>query len=151
MSRSRGFSLMELVVVIIIVAILAALAVPKLSDTDVQASWFHEQAKAAVRFAQRQAVAQRRCVFVSLSASQPQVRLFYGSGSQLSDCTITATALTDISTGAAYALTAPSGSTVTPPTPAAFAFDSLGRTSAAVSFTAGSGTIVVNAESGYVP
>ena len=146
MKRAKGFSLLELVVVIAIAGILAALAIPRFTDRESKASWFHEQVKAAVRYAQRQAVAQRRCVFVSLSATDPQLQLFYGS----SNCVVTATPLTDIVTGAPYALSAPSGVTLSP-VPSSFSFDSLGRpTGGAVSFSSGGGTITVNAESGYV-
>lgn len=146
MRRAGGFSLLELVVVIAIAGILAALAIPRLTDRESKASWFHEQVKAAVRYAQRQAVAQRRCVFVSLSATDPQLQLLYGNSS----CVVTATALTDIATGAPYALSAPSGVALSP-VPSSFSFDSLGRpTGGAVSFSSGGGTITVNAESGYV-
>jgi len=146
MKRATGFSLLELVVVIAIAGILAALAIPRFTDSESKASWFHEQVKAAVRYAQRQAVAQRRCVFVSLAASDPQLRLFYGDSS----CAVTTTAVTDIATGGPYALSAPSGVALSP-VPSSFAFDSLGRpTGGAVSFSSGGGTITVNAESGYV-
>ena len=147
MRVTKGFSLLELVIVLILAGILTALAIPRLTNTESQATLFHEQVKATVRYAQRQAVAQRRCVFVSLQGIAPQVQLFYGDN----NCAITGSALTEITTGAAYALTAPSGVTLTPPTPAQFAFTSLGQPSGgAVSFSTGGGTIIVNAETGYV-
>ena len=147
MRRPQGFSLLELVVVLILAGILTALAIPRLTNTESQATWFHEQVKAAVRYAQRQAVAQRRCVFVSLQSSAPQVRLSYGDN----NCADTGTRLTEISTGADYVLTAPSGVVFPPPTPAQFAFNSLGQpTGGAVAFSTGGGTINVNADTGYV-
>ena len=139
---AMGFSLIELVVVILIAGILAALALPNFNQPQIDATWFHEQAKAAVRYAQREAVAQRRCVFVSVSATQLQ--LFYGDAS----CAITATPLTQITTGGAYVLTAPTGVTLAP-APSSFSFNGLGQSAGAALTVAGK-TITVTAETGYV-
>jgi MSHA pilin protein MshC len=141
MKRARGFSLVELVVTIVIATIIAVIAIPRFTDSESKATWFFEQVKAGVRYAQREAVAQRRCVFVSTSATQLQ--LFYGDSS----CAITATPLADFATGAAYVLTAPSGVTIGPTT---FSFNGLGQPSAPVSLSVGSRTITVTAETGYV-
>lgn len=140
--EARGYSLLELVVTIIIAGILAALTFPIFNQPQIDATWFHEQVRAAVRYAQREAVAQRRCVFVSVSATQLQ--LFYGDVS----CVITATPLTQITTGGAYALTAPSGVTLSP-APSSFSFNGLGQSAGAVLTVAGK-TITVTAETGYV-
>ena len=146
MTRGKGFSLLELVVVLVIAGIVAVLALPSFTDSESKAAWFHEQVKAALRYAQRQAVAQRRCVFVSLSAAAPQVQLSYGN----SACANTGTPLVDVGSGAAYAVNVP-GAALAPPAPAAFAFDSLGRpTGGGVAFSAGGASISVDAETGYV-
>jgi len=139
--RARGFSLVELVVTIIIAGILAAIVIPQFNQPEIESSWFYEQVKAGVRYAQREAVAQRRCVFVDVSASQ--VRLFYGDAS----CAITATPVTQLATGQAYVLDAPSGLTLTPAT---FSFNGLGQPSAGVALTVGASAITVTAETGYV-
>ena len=145
----KGFSLIELVVVILLTAILAAIAIPSFTDTESKATWFHEQVKSSLRYAQRQAIAQRRCVFVQVTASD--VRLFYGDAS----CAITATPLTFMSIasegtapGSATTLTAPSGVTISPP--ATFSFNGLGQPSAAVSLSVGGHPLSVTAETGYV-
>ena len=140
-----GFSLIELVVTMLIAGILAALAYPSFNLPQIDATWFHEQVKAAVRYAQRQAVAQRRCVFVSVTATQLQ--LFYGD----TNCAITATPLTQIAKPGPYALTAPSGAAFTaPPPPFSFSFNALGQPSAGVTLTVAGRTITVTAETGYV-
>lgn len=144
MSRVRGFSLVELVVVLVIAAIMAAIAIPRFTDTESKATWFYEEVKAGVRYAQRQAVAQRRCVFVSVTATQ--VSLVYGD----SGCAITATPLTQVATGAAYVLAAPPGvaMSISPAVP--ISFNGLGQPSTGAALSVGPNTITINAETGYV-
>lgn len=139
----RGFTLAELVVVIVIAAILAAIAIPQFNQPEIDAAWFHEEARATVRYAQRTAVAQRRCVFVEVTP--PQLRLVYGDAS----CVISATTVASLVSGNPVEITAPSG-VVLSAAPNPFRFNGLGQPSAAATVTVGSRTIVVNAETGYV-
>jgi MSHA pilin protein MshC len=143
MRRRRGFSLLELVLVIVVLAILAAIAIPQFDLRPTNAAWYYEQVRSAVRFAQRAAVAQRRCVFVSVSGAQ--VALFYGDAS----CAITATPLTQLANGQSYALPAPAG-VIVGAVPGTFGFNGLGQPTSAATVTIGSRTIAVNAETGYV-
>lgn len=135
---SRGFSLMELVLVLVIAGILAAFALPRLTDSETRASWYVEQVRAAVRYGQRQAVAQRRTVYVNVQPAQ--VQLCYAS-----DCS---TLLTQLANGQPYVLPAPSSVTLSPV--GTFSFDALGRPSAGQSIVVGGSTITVLAETGYV-
>jgi MSHA pilin protein MshC len=140
---ARGFSLAELVTVIVIAAILAAVAIPQFNQPAIDATWFHEQARSTVRYAQRTAIAQRRCIFVSVTP--PQLSLFYGNAG----CAITGTAVADLASGQPVAITAPSGVALSAgPNP--FSFNGLGRPSSAATVTVGARTIMINAETGYV-
>jgi MSHA pilin protein MshC len=150
MRHAGGYSLLELVVTLVIAGIVAAIAIPHFTDSESKATFFHEEVKAAVRYAQRQAVAQRRCVFVNVT--QTQVKLFYGDSS----CAITGTPLTFLATmaqgkapGDAYVLDAP-GSVTMSPDPTTFRFNGLGQPNGAVSFSVAGRAISVAAETGYV-
>lgn len=141
--HASGFTLAELVIVIVIAAILAAIAIPQFNLREIDATWFHEQVRSGVRYAQRTAVAQRRCVFVSVTPTQ--LSLFYGDAG----CAITATAVTDLAKNQAFVLTAPPGITLgAAPNP--FSFNGLGQPSAAATVSVSGKTVTVNAESGYV-
>lgn len=141
--HALGFTLAELVTVIVIAAILAAIAIPQFNPRGIDAAWFHEQVRSGVRYAQRTAVAQRRCVFVSVTATK--LSLLYGDAT----CAITASPVTDLATNQAFELTAPSGVTLgAAPTP--FSFNGLGQPSSAASVNVDGKTVTVNAETGYV-
>ncbi len=135
MSAARGYSLAELVLVLVIAGILAAIAIPRFNQPEVNASWFDEQVKSGLRYAQRQAVAQRRTVYVVVTATE--LDLCYDAG-----C---ATPVSDFATGAAFRATAPSGVSLAPQT---FSFNSLGQPSAGAPFVIGKAK--VEAETGYV-
>jgi MSHA pilin protein MshC len=137
--KTDGFSLVELVVVIVITVIVAALVVPRMLDRDIRAGWYQEQVTAAIRYAQRQAVAQRRQVFVDVQGAQ--VSLCYSAACG-------GTTLIQIANGAPYVLEAPSGVALSPV--GVFSFDALGRPSAGQVISVAGQTITVHAETGYV-
>lgn len=141
--HASGFTLAELVIVIVVAAILAAIAIPQFNLREIDATWFHEQVRSGVRYAQRTAVAQRRCVFVSVAPTQ--LSLLYGDAS----CAITATAVTDLAKNQAFVLTAPTGITLgAAPNP--FSFNGLGQPSSAATVSVDGKVVTVNAETGYV-
>jgi len=134
----RGYTLMELVLVLVISGILAAIVIPQFNPREVDASWYFEKSKAAVRYAQRQAVAQRRPVYVVVGAAS--IQLCYDAG-----C---ASPVSDFGTGAPYVAAAPSGVALTPVT---FSFNGLGQPSGGTTFSVGAFSLTVIAETGYVP
>jgi len=138
--KLNGFSLAELVTVIVIVTMLAAIALPKLNQQATDASYFASQVASSVRYAQKQAIAQRRSVFVVVSAAE--VKLCY-------DGAACASPVRDVLTGNAYVAAAPSGVTLTASS-ASFSFNGLGQPSVGATITVGGKTITVMAETGYV-
>jgi MSHA pilin protein MshC len=143
-SRAIGFSLVELVVVMVIAGILAAIAIPRLADSETEGSWYQEQAKAGVRYAQRQAVAQRRLVYVDVAPTQ--IKLCY-----VPACSPANNVLNRITDGQAYILPAPTGTTITVVSGTVpLSFNGLGQPSGAVQLSIGGKLITVNSETGYV-
>ncbi len=106
---ASGFSLVELVTIMVVLGILAAFAIPRLVDrTGFESRGVYDHAQSIVRYAQKIAIAQRQSppkqpIFVVITASQ--IRVCYDAG-----CTA---AVTDPGTGAALALDTPSGGAVT--------------------------------------
>jgi MSHA pilin protein MshC len=76
-----GFTLVELVMVIVLLGVLSVYAVPRMINTgDFFARGFHDQSMAYLRYAQKTAIAQRRTVCVNLSANAISLRIAGAAG-----------------------------------------------------------------------
>ena len=140
----RGFTLIELIMVMVITGILAAVVGPRFFDRQVfDERLFYEESLAAVRYGQKLALASGCLVQVSLDASGYRVR-------QATSCT--SGAFIDVAGPdgqAPFAAALPSGVSVTATTfPLVFA--SQGQPSVAASATIGSFSINVTPVTGLV-
>jgi MSHA pilin protein MshC len=139
----RGFTLMELVTVIAIAAILAAFAAATINTRSFDTEGVANKATAAVRYAQRLAISQRRNVAVTVAGNA--IALTYP------DAPLSGAAVREPPGTNAFTVSK-SGITITA-TAGSFTFSALGRPDAGGTITVtgdGSRTITIEAETGYV-
>jgi len=147
--HTRGFTLVELVAILILVGILAFVALPRM---DLLRGWdeigYRDRVAATLQYARKAAVAQRRTVRVTIANSgftvEVQRQTPEGEGAA-------AWAPLILPGGDTHTFAAPGGVTLAPADDV-LTFDALGRPSGARSYvvSGGVGTLVVEAETGHV-
>lgn len=150
-TRSGGFTLVELVVVIAILTLLAAVAAPRFFNTGVyeERAWFDELA-GAFGYARDLAIASGCAVRVELTASSYTLtQQASSSGHCDSNDTSWSTAVV-MSDGSASANTAPASVSNAPPVTVVFSPAGTTSLGADLVITAGSRSFTLDAASGYV-
>lgn len=123
--QERGFTLIELIMVLVIMGVLAVFAAPRLFNrTDFDARGFHDETLAYLRFAQKTAVAQRRTVCVAFGGSN-SITLTIAANAGTVDCSAAGT-LTGPKGVTPVVLSAAAGVAYTAP-PTNFNFNGLGQ------------------------
>jgi MSHA pilin protein MshC len=147
---SRGFTLVELVTIMIIIGILAAVAAPKMLDmTGSSAESGHAaEIRANLAHARKTAVAARRYVCVAVASNTVTITMDAGDPDVAASptCTLPVPLPAGATDGV---LTSPSGVTVTS-TAASFHFTPSGEASANATLSVGSQSVSVAAITGRV-
>lgn len=127
MRRQAGFTLAELVIVMVVTGILAVVAVPRMFDMDpFSARGSRDFVGAALRYAQKSAVAMRRNVCVVVGATQLTVT--YASASGADQACAAGNTLPNPGNGLPYGDSSNALSAKAPvATPASLIFDAQGR------------------------
>ncbi len=148
--RMRGFTLVELVMTMIVIGVLAVAAIPRFFDRQAfEARGFYDETLAALRYAQKSAIAQRRNVCVTFNSTSATVTIASVAGSAAS-CS-PGIPLTGPTGATPFVVSARSGVAYSA-VPVNFQFSALGQASVSqtIQVTGATGSIVVEQETGYV-
>ena len=81
MSSVKGFTLIELVVIMILVGIMAVAALPRFADqSSFESRGFRDETLAMLRYAQKSAIAQRRTVCVNVASTGVTLTMVAAAG-----------------------------------------------------------------------
>lgn len=161
-SRQQGFTMIELVTVMMLIGILAVVAIPRFSDTTFRDRGFHDAVVAAIAHGRRVAVASRRFVCVGVDGAAGRVSLTRDERlpENVAAVSCTATLALPATSGGcpANAVCAPSGVTLNGGTSTSLIFDPLGRPVTApgaplttlTTLSTPHGSVTIHPETGYV-
>jgi MSHA pilin protein MshC len=147
----RGFSLIELIVVIVLMAILIGVAAPRFfGQGDFEGPAFAQELASAARYAQKLAVLSGCPVRLTVSDAT-HYALWQPQNAPAAACDTTFTRAVTAPTGGAFAAAAPAGVTIGAGAyPATVEFDARGVPGVAAVFTVAGQTVSIAAGSGYV-
>jgi MSHA pilin protein MshC len=138
--RQSGFTLVELVMVLVMLGVLAMFAAPRMFNrNDFEARGFHDQVMSTLRFAQKTAIAQRRVVCVAFTPTTITLTRAATEASSVCDPTLAVPG-----PKGELVLTAPTNVAFTA-APAGFYFDGLGQALPAIALPLVRSMQVVNA------
>jgi MSHA pilin protein MshC len=150
-SRSKGFTIIELVIVTILLGILAIVALPRLFDqTGFQETGFYQDVINAFRYAQKTAIASGCDVQASYDSVSRQYAVYFRSGGTDTSCGAGSFSefVRSPQDNSNYTGTGPSG--ISSSGTLSVVFDAAGSPSNSGSFNIGNKTINVAPVTGYV-
>ena len=146
-SQLRGFTLVELIMVLVVVGVLAAAALPRFWDRQVfDSRGFFDQTLSVLRYAQKSAIAERRTVCVAFTSTTVTLTIATAAGSS-----VCGSNLASPDGASPFVVTAKSGVSFAA-APTNFQFNPLGQASIGqtILVTNTSGNIVIEQDTGYV-
>ena len=146
-SQLRGFTLVELIMVLVVIGVLAAAALPRFWDRQVfDSRGFYDETLSALRYAQKSAIAERRTVCVAFTSTTVTLTIAAAAGSS-----VCGSNLASPDGASPFIVTAKTGvSFVAVPTN--FQFNPLGQATIGQTILVAnaSGNIVIEQDTGYV-